>query len=235
MPTRYYEPIAGDLKLWADPATYVRADLEDELAAIEEIMALSDDARIILAGGEAFLDAYDQNLEDMRERVANLVDFFDYSNTVVNLNVKDGAWYTPVAVESFCGEDVGREAIFTIDGQTNTYWEHDVDEQHDIIWQLRDYTKRIAKLQVRVGSSSRNLLTGLDVYIANTIDGLTSTGNRVIENGSLVVPNSWEELSWGPSKQNGQYIRFADFQSQHPDNYIRIQEIQAWVVTVEYE
>ncbi len=235
MGTRYYEPVSGDLKLWSDPATFVRADLEDELAAIEEIMALSDDARAILAGSEGLLAAYDQRLEDIKERLANLIDFFDYSNTPVTLNVKDGAWYTPVAVQSFCGEDIGQEAILTIDGQTNTYWQHDVDEQHNIVWQLRDYTKRIAKLEVRVGGSGRNLLTGLDVYIANTIDGLASTGNRVIEGGSLVVPNSWEELSWGPSKANGQYIRFADFQSQHANNYVRIQEIRAWVVTVEYD
>ncbi len=233
MVTRYYEPVADDLKLWADPAVFVRADLEDELAATEEIMALSDDARTLLAGPGG-LEAYDESLELNKERLSNLIDFFDYSNTVLNLNVKDGAWFTPVAIESVCGEDTGQEAILTIDGQTNTYWEHDVDEQHNIIWQLRDYTKRIVKLQVRVGGSGRNLLTGLDVHIADNVADLSNVGSRVIENGSLTVPNSWEELTWGPSKKNGKYIKFADFQSQHANNYVRIQEIQAWVTTVEY-
>ncbi len=237
MAKRFYEPLSGNLILWSDPAEFVKTELEAELVGIEQYQGYDDTIRTILAQCMGFSDlqAFDDDLTTKRTRLKDLIDFYDYSNTTVELNVKDGAWFTPVAVESVCGEEIGHEAILTIDELNNTYWEHTDDEEHEIIWQLRDYTKRIAKLQVRIGSSSRNLLTGLDVYIANTIEGLSNVSNRVIENGSLTVPNSWEELEWGPSKKNGQYIKFVGFGSQHASNEVRIQEIQVWVTTVEYD
>ncbi len=232
MTTRYYEPVGIDLKLWADPKDFVQAELENELSAVEEIQTLSDNARTYLSGPDG-LEAYDASLEIQRVRAANLVDFFDYSNTMINLNVKDGAWFTPVAVQAACGEEVGHEAILTIDGQTNTYWQHSANEAHEITWQLRDYTKRMAKLEVRIGSSSRNLLTDIDIYIADSIDGLDSPTNLVVSGVNLTTPNSWEEIDF-VSKQNGRYIRFTGFGSQHAANEVRIQEVRAWVTTIQY-
>jgi len=248
MAKRYYEPISGDLTLWKDPSIFVKEDLEADLSVIEEIQALSPEARSLYAQYHTmntlsyFVDLdsidisdFDDFLDELRTRLKNLIDFFDYNSTILNLNVKDGAWFTPEAVESVCGEDTGYPATNTIDGNTATYWEHDVNEQHNIIWRIRDYKKRISKIRVRVGSSSRNRLNGLDVYFSSTIDGLTNPSNRFITDAALATPNAWVEIEFdGSSKANGLYMKFADFQSDNPNNYVRIQEVQVWVTTIEY-
>lgn len=230
---RFYEPQSGDLALWKDPGLYVKVDLEAELAALEELIALSPEARA-LANGELDREDWDEWSDQQRTRLKDLIDFFDYENKNLSLNVKDGADFTPVAVESFCGEEVGQEADLTIDGLNNTFWEHREDHVHDIVWQLRDYKKRMESLEVRIGSSVRNLLTGVDIYIADNIPAL-SQPNRLVASGvDFVVPNSWETVDFG-SKWNGKWIRFANFGSQHASNEIRIQEIKVRVVTVEYD
>ncbi|MCP4878342.1 MAG: hypothetical protein GY896_23050 [Gammaproteobacteria bacterium] len=236
MAKRFYEPVSGDLVLWSDPAQFEKTQLEAELALVEQYQGYDDTVRTIIATCSGFdnLQAFDDDLTAKRTRLKDLIDFFDYSNTPLALNVKDGAWFTPIAVQGKCGEEVGHEAILTIDGSNTTYWEHAVGEAHQITWQLRDYRKRIGKLQVRIASSDRNLLTGIDIYIADNVDGLDSPGNLIKSGVNLVVPNSWEEIPF-ISKGNGQYIRFTGFGSQHASNEVRIQEIQAWVVTVEYD
>ncbi len=120
MAIRYYEPVSGDLKLWSDPTVFVKTDLQDELAAIEDVQALNDNARTFLAGPGGLV-AYEESLEIMRERLENLIDFFDYSNTVLELDIKDGAWFTPDLVESVLGEDPGNEAVNSIDGNPATF------------------------------------------------------------------------------------------------------------------
>lgn len=233
---RFYEPVSGDLTLWADPKDFVKEDLEEEVLELEFLMAQGDPVRERLGNCAGFqtLEQYDAYLGSEWSRKKDIIDFFDYLNTTLELTVKDGTWFTPIAVESVCGEDVGHEAIYTIDGETNTYWEHDDDEEHEIIWKLRDYKKRISKLRVRVGSSSRNLLTGLDVYVASTIGGVFSENNKFAEDISFIINNTWTEIPFS-SKANGIYIRFANFKSSQPDNWVRIQEIEAFVVTVEYD
>jgi len=238
MAKRYYQPLGGDLALWNNPdEVYVRTELEIEVAAIEEIMSLNDVARKLISEceGSPTLEIFDIELARRRSELKNLIDFFDYDNTQLSFNVKDGKWFTPIAIEDVCGEEVGHEAILTLDGLNNTYWQHDVDEAHQITWQLRDYKKRISKIELRVGSSSRNLLTDLDVYISNTIVGLDNENNRVITGANITTPSAWVEIPFdGASKVNGQYIRFTGFGSQHASNQVRIQEIRAWVVIVDY-
>lgn len=233
MPTRFYEPVAGDLKLWADPDTFVEEDLQAELDELLELQALSEEARDLTNCPELTRDDFDTFILSKIDMLKDILDFFNYDNKPLALNVKDGIWFTPIAIESVCGEEPGQEATLTIDGFNNTYWEDRTDEPHNIIWQLRDYKKRMSKLRVRVGSSSRNLLTGVDIYIADTVGALDNPGRLVVSGLDLVVPNSWEEIDLG-SKWNGRYIRFTGFGSTHASNQVRIQEIQAWVTTVEY-
>ncbi len=236
MATRYYEPSSIDLRLWSDPALFVKADLEAELVVIEQYRGYDDTVRGIIAQCSGFddLQAFDDNLTAQRTRLKDLIDFFDYSNVMVNLNTKDGAWFTPDAVEAVCGEETGHEAILTIDGETATYWEHTDDEEHHITWELRDYIKRIQKLQVRIGSSTRNLLTDLDIYASGTLSEIDNINNRIFTGINFTVNNTWEELVL-ISKKNIRYIKFVGFGSQHASNEVRIQEIQAWVTTVEYD
>lgn len=233
MPTRFYQPISGDLKLWADPDTFVEADLQKELDELLEIQELSEGARELTQCTNLNREDFDLFIQERIDALKDQLDFFNYSNIPLVLNVKDGAWFTPIAVESVCGEDVDHEAPLTIDGQTNTYWQHDIDEEHEIIWKLRDYRKRIAKLQIRIGSSSRNLLTDLDIYASDSLLEIDNINNKIFTDINFTVNNTWEELVL-ISKKNIKYIKFVGFGSQHVTNEIRIQEVQAWVTTVEY-
>ncbi|MCP4900882.1 MAG: hypothetical protein GY906_28275, partial [bacterium] len=219
MATRYYEPSSGDIVLWSDPALFVKADLEAELVPIEQYQSYDDTIRTILAQCLGFEDLqdFDDDLTAKRTRLKDLIDFFDYSNVMVNLNTKDGAWFTPDAVEDVCGEEVSHEADLTIDGQTNTYWEHADDEEHHITWELRDYMKRIQKLQVRIGSSDRNLLTDLDIYASGTLAEIDNINNRIFTGINFTTNNTWEELVL-ISKKNIRYIKFVGFGSQHASN-----------------
>ncbi|MCP4900200.1 MAG: hypothetical protein GY906_24780 [bacterium] len=234
---RFYEPTAGDLTLWTDPNLFVKTNLEAELAVIEELRGLSNETRTFVALSQRYpsLETYDEfHLDASRTRLKNLIDFFDYDNEPLNLNVKEGAWFTPLWVEDFCGEEVGDEAALSIDGQNNTWWQHNVDHAHEITWRLRDYKKRMSKMEVRVQSSSRHKLTDVDIYIADTVAGLTNPNNLVLSGVNLILTNAWEEIDFG-SKRNGQYIRFTGFGSQHGNNEVRIADVRMRVVTVEYD
>lgn len=235
MAKRFYEPVSGDLTLWADPRSFVKADLEAEVLDLEVIINEDDIVREKLGNcaGYQDLEDYDDYLNEQWSMKKDQIDFFDYLNTTLELTVKDGKWFTPDSVYSVCGADVGYPADNTIDGDTATYWEHDVNEQHEIIWQLRSYKKRMSKINLRIGSSSRNLLTGLDIYIADNVGGLYSVNNKVASGLSFSVANTWEEIEF--PNANGKYIRFANFGSSNVDNWVRIQEIEIWVKTVEYD
>ncbi len=215
--------------LWETSRDLTEEEFDQIISDGEEVLALSDDA--YNAVGAHCLDfPTREELQDQVDDAKDRLDYFSYEKRDHVLVVADGGWFTPIAVESVCGEEAGHEAILSIDGQNNTYWEHTADEAHDIIWQLRDYTKTIDKLEVRIGSSSRNLLTGIDIYIANLVDGLDSPNNLVASGVDLVSPNSWEEIDF-VGRKTGQYIRFTGFGSQHASNEVRIQEIRAWVGT----
>ncbi len=237
--TIYYQrrdlEVPPEINIWGDTSTLTAVELQDEVDAYGDIQALDDDAiTILIEGTPLTVEMYREMIQQEIDQRKDLIDFFDYEKTDVVLSVADADWFTPVSVEDFCGEEVGHEAVLTIDELNNTYWQHDTDHEHEITWKLREYKKRISKLQVRVGSSSRNLLTDVDVYIADDV-ALLGTPGALVTTFDLTVPNSWEEVTWGPGKKNGRWIRFAGFKSQHANNEVRIQEVQMRVVTVEYD
>lgn len=235
MARRFYEPVNGDLQLWSDPNIFVEAELQEQLDIIEEYRALSYEAREELAPRLNYtsVEEFDDDLDDQRERLSNLLDFFNYEDDSLTITIKDGAWFTPIAVQAVCGEEVDHEAILSIDGFNNTYWEHRTDEAHEITWQLRDYNKRIAGLEVRLGNNIRTQLTNLDVYVSKKISGLTKPENLVATGVNLTTPDAWNQISFS-HKAMGKYIRFTGFGSVHSGNVVRIQEVRAWVVTIEY-
>ncbi|MCP4895787.1 MAG: hypothetical protein GY906_02335, partial [bacterium] len=63
---------------------------------------------------------------------------------------------------------------------------------------------------------------------------IDNINNRIFTGINFTTNNTWEELVL-ISKKNIRYIKFVGFGSQHASNGVRIQEIQAWVTTVEYD
>lgn len=235
MSRRFYEPVSGDLQLFSQAETiFVEAELQEDLLILNELRALSEETRTELAIQQGkSLEAYDETLDLEYERTSDILDFYGYDNTTLNITVKDGTWFTPEAIEDVCGEDAGHEAVLTIDGLNATYWEHDVTEDHQITWRLRDYKKRFPKLRVRVGSGLRTKLTGVDIYVANTVAGLDKPENLVATGVALIGDNVWQEIDLG-GDQNARYIRFTGFRSQNANDYVRLHEIAVWVITKDW-
>lgn len=239
MARRYYERISAgaELQLWSDPRTFVKADLEAEVAELEVIMAYPDEIRERLAGCNGFqtLDDYDDHLDDLWNQNKDILDFFDYDAGTVNITIREGAWFLPIAVEDVSGEDVGNEAALAIDGDNGTFWQHSVDQPHQITFRLRDHNKRISKLRFRRNTNARSELTNLTVQIAKSIPGLDNPNNLALENFTPTwVDSDWTEVVL-TSKQFGKYIRLTGFGSNNNNNEARIREIEAWVETREYD
>lgn len=235
MPIRFYEPISGDteLKLWADPDTFVEADLEAELSELLELQALSEEARELTGCSELTRDDFDIQIQDRIDIVRDILDFFGYDNKTLNITAKDGAWFLPVAVENSCGEELGREAGFAIDGEVNTFWQHEDNETHEIDFKIRDYRKRVEKIRIYRGVNARSALNNLDIYIANSVGGLNDPENLHATGVSISTDDAWNEIILS-SKGRGKYLRLTGFGSANAVNEVRIREIQVWVTIVEY-
>lgn len=233
MAVRLYEPKSAgtELQLWSDPLLHVKADLEQELIYWQEVQELSPEARALVGLDR---EDFDEQVEAEIERLENLIDFFDYTEKVVNLTVKDGAWFKMEAVEDFCGEETGREAPLSIDDDTGTFWQHEQDHAHQITWRLRDYRKRVSKVRVYLGANARSKLENLDIYVAGSVGGLNLPENLAVSGASISTEDAWNEIDF-TTEQLGRYVRFTGFGSQNSLNESRIREVEAWVETIEYD
>ncbi len=233
MAIRFYRPKDGGTKLdlYIDPAEYSQAQDQLDLALIEETQASSDALREQLAAANGFANVgeYDAWLEDQRDELADRLDYYDYSNRDETITVRDGMWMTPEAVESFCGEEVGWEAVNMIDGDIGTWWQHETDETHEIVLRLRDYRKRVAKIRIRRGNNVRSQLQNLDVRAAMTIANLDKAESLRVTGAELLTPAAWNELDF-TTPRNCRYIKLS-FASAHASNEARIREVEAWVIT----
>lgn len=236
MAQRFYQPVGDDLKLWADPKDFVKSDLEEEVLELEFLMSQGDVVREKLGNcaGFATLEAYDAYLYSEWSRKKDIIDFFDYSDTALNLTVKDGMWMTPDSVEDVCGERVGNEALYSIDGDTGTFWQDDTNEAHQITFNLRGYAKKVAKVRIYRGTNARSALDNLTIQIANSIPGLDIPANEAITGASISTDDAWNEIEF-TTKQIGKIMRLTGFGSLNALNETRIREIEFWVETVEYD
>ena len=239
MAVRYYEPksAGAELQPQADPKVFVKADLEAELAEILILQGFDVAVRERLAGctGYQDLQSYDDFLESERWRLKDLIDFFDYTEDSINITKKDGAWFSPIAIEDFCAERVGDEAVNAIDGNTATFWQDNTEHTHQITFQLRDYPKKISKIRIYIGTNVRAQLDDITIQVANSVPGLDDPNNEHLTNftPSWVV-DSWNEIVF-TTKATGRYIRLTGFGSANSLNQVRIREIEAWVETQNYD
>lgn len=240
MAKRLHEPTrAGEgLRLYIDPQEFDRASDQAALAAIQEVEAASDNIRaeIGLCRGFGTLEDFDAKLEKDRWDLLDRLDYYDYDNRRESFNVRDGAWFTPEAVESFCGEEAGNEAALTIDGVNNTDWRHDVDERHSITFRLRGYPKKVSKLRLRYGASEpvREQLQNLDIRISRGLANIDDPVNLREQRLNPVWPvgagATWVEIVLSSKVVQARYIKL-EFDTAHGGNQAQMREIGVWVET----
>lgn len=241
MAKRFYANVAGgvDLDLFIDPQAFNKTVDTDRLAVITELQGLSDDTRTVVAicAGAADLAAYDTALQDEEWEIRDRLDYYTlYANRTQNLTVRDGAWFSPDTVDSFCGETGANLVGNSIDGTNSTFWRHSVDERHSVIYKLRDYPKKVAKIRFRYNSTEpvTEQLSNLDVHAAKNLAKIDDAQN-ILETGiNISWPTGqgavWVEHTLAQKKNKARYIKLL-FDTAHASNRSQIREFEVWVET----
>lgn len=239
MARRWYEPKNGGtkLQLHIDPHEFVQADDQARLAIVQEIQGLSDALRVELATSKGFqdLDSYDSALQDEEWSLLDRLDYYDYENRQESLSVRDGSWFTPEAIESFCGEHQTNVATNSVDGDNTSIWQHFQTERHQIIYRLRGYPKKVTKVRFRYGTllPARERLKNLDIRMARDLSQIDVAGNLLEEGLDIDWPllgGAWVEHVLTTPKHNARYIKL-EFDTDDLSNNAQIREFAVRVET----
>jgi len=222
------------LKLWADPEDYDQAAMQEYLSRLETLAALDDETLLILANDQAGIGNVRDVLQAEIDRYKDILDFFDYEKTPQTFQTADGTWFTPEAVEAVCGEDVDQGADLILDADHNTYWQHSVDEEHQIDFRVRSYLKKMTKVRFRRFSNERTELNNLTISAAWTLGALDNPSNVVATGATLSTVADWNEVEF-TSPKRAKYLRLSGFGSAHASNHARIRTVEVWVTVHEYK
>lgn len=240
MPSRWYQPQSAstELNLFIDPTLYIETEDEDNLADLQSLQACDDFVRQQLAEFSIFptLETYDADIQDQVHDIQDRLDYYSYDTRVQNLTVADGAWYSPIAVESVLGEDLGDEAVDSINGNQSDFWRDSTNHQHEIIYELRGYPKKISKIRFFYGSgeSARERLNNMDVHAARSVVNLDEPEN-ILETGiniSWPTPGGvWVEHTLASKKNKARFIKLVIDDTDNGANHCQIREFEVWVET----
>ena len=244
MPIRFYQPIGSPVdqfNLFIDPQQFTEAADNARLTDITTTQGLNDTLRTLVALGSGFasLGDFDTALELEEWEIRDRLDYYaDYDNRVENITVRDGAWYTPEAIEDFCGEHATNVAANSVDGDNNTIWQHFQDHQHFITYRLRGYPKKITRIRFRYGSAepARERLNNLTVRASRDISQILEPSNELETDLNISWPTPggvWVEHTLATPKSNARYIRLetADTDDTAQPNALQIREFAVRVET----
>lgn len=238
---RHYVDVAGgvDLDLLTDPERFNKTIDTDRLSVITELQGLSVTARTQIAPplGHTDLAGFDAALQDEQWGIQDRLDYYSlYSNRTQNFTVRDGAWFTPDSVNSFCGETGGNVVGNSIDGSNSTFWRHSVDERHSVIYQLRGYPKKISKIRFRYNSTEpvTEQLSNMDVHAAKNVANIDDAEN-ILETGiNITWPvgqgSIFVEHTLALKKANARFVKLL-FDTAHATNTSQIREFAVFVET----
>ncbi len=239
MAKRFYAHVAGnvDLDLFIDPQAFNETVDTDRLAVVQELQGLSDPTRTVVAlmANAASLADYDTALQDEEWDIQDRLDYYSlYINRVQNLTVRDGAWFTPDAVDSFCGEDAPNVVGNSIDGLNSTHWRHNFNHRHSVIYQIRDYPKKVARIRFRYGGSlNREELNNIDVRASKNLANINDPAN-LLESGINPTwpggPAVWVEHTLANKKNEARY-RKLEFDTASGSNDMQMREFAVFVET----
>lgn len=242
MAKKFYERTGGGtaMNIWTDPDVWQQAEFQDQLPVLQDIRALTDEARtyVALTGipslgipPTADLVSFDDILDDEIDRLLDILDYFNYDGKDETITVRDGAWVTPIALESVSDENVGEEGIHAIDQDNAAWWQSDAAGLRSIVFRVRDYRKMVVGLRLRTtAGDERTQLQGVSVSASQAL-GMIDDPSNVIETGIdfVYAGNAWMEHILA-SKKRGRYLKLDCSLSLHttPDQ-IRIREIEVRV------
>lgn len=240
MAKRLWERITAgtDIKLWIDPEPYNKTADTTEQARLQAIRDAADAVRTELAGclGYPDLTSFDDFIQDQIDEIKDRVDYYDYDTQVTNITNHVGAWFSPDSIHSVLDEDVGNEASKSIDGNTVTFFRDSTNHQHIIVFKLRDYAKKIAKIRFWYGSgeSARERLNNMDVHAAQSANNLDNPEN-ILEIGiniSWPTPGGvWVEHTLSSKKNKAKFIKLVIDDTDNGNNHCQIREFEVWVET----
>lgn len=227
-----------EMGLFNDPTAFTSAGDTAELADITAIQTSVDTVREIVGACNGFvvLADYDAFLEDKEFELRDRLDYYNYDIEAINVDEREGAWFSPDSVEAFGSEDPGFPATNTIDGDNSTQWRHEIIETHTFTWKLRDYPKKITKMRLRYGAGEniRERLTNITIRAAKNLNNIDETNNIIATGVNPTWPigagNTWFEIDWPVNKNRGRYIKL-EFETEHGNNHARIREIEFRVET----
>jgi hypothetical protein len=158
-------------------------------------------------------------------------------DTLTEANVGGGtaSWTTPAAIYDKCGESqtgypsTWHYAIYTIDGDLGTYWRHDDDHAH---WIVFDMGQSVTVTQVRIyqdHDSDDRWPVGdgnarVDVYVS---DNPTIWGTVVLDNWDANNGEGWQAS--GTFSATGRYIRLETTSDSGDAEHARMYEFEAKV------
>lgn len=240
MPKRFYEPKSAstELNLWIDPTLYSETEDIANLADFNALLACDDFVRQQLAdlNGYPTLETYDVFIQDQADEIEDRLDYYNYSTRLEELTVADGAWFSPDAIQSVGAEDLGNEASRAVDGNNATFWRDSTNHQHVIIFDLRSYPKKIAKIRFRYGAgeSARERLNNMDVHASRGIANIDDAGN-ILETGiNIAWPTPgdvWVEHTLAQKKNKARFIKLVIDDTDNGSNHAQIREFEVWVET----
>lgn len=241
---QFWEPKVSNTELLIrrDLSTFKKVDDDARKAVIDDYQALSTLTRTSLAGELGFADlaAFDDALRDEEWEILDRLDYYStYDTRTENLTVADGAWFTPIAVESFCGETSTNVVGNSIDGVNTTFWRHAQNHQHSVIYELRAYPKKISKIRFRYNSTepANERLNNMDVHAARAVVNIDDA-NNILETGiNITWPTGagsvWVEHTLAKKSPRARYVKLVIDDTDNVSNTLQIREFAVWVETKE--
>ena len=237
MARKFWERVGAQrIRFYTDPEEFVKDDVVAEIARLQAILALPDTTKALIAaglpGGAEDEAAFDRIWLDQIEQLADILDYWDYDQQTEDVVTVLQGWLSPAnmslgpaSIVAVSGEEVGNEAINAIDGQNGTNWQSDVDEVHEIIFDL-GYSKRIDGICVKNTASPGNplLLRNCDVYVNNSVNGLATNANAQVGTGLDFADPDRNERDL--TTRNGRYVRLVIGSTDHPQNHVTVREIE---------
>lgn len=242
MAKRLWLPQASNTELLTktDGSLFKKVDDDARILVIDDFQALGTATRTALAEalGYADLATFDAALEAEEWEILDRLDYYStYDTRTDNLTVADGAWFTPEAVESFCGEETGEEATLSVDGVNTTFWSHVQDHQHSIVYRLRGYPKKISKIRIRYGGSAAvERLNNMDVHASTGLANIDDAAS-ILETGINLTwpagPAVWVEHTLAKKSLKARYVKLVVDDTDNVNNTLQMREFAVWVETKE--
>lgn len=217
-------PVVLD-KTVADARILELLDILDEPDYIKQLM--------VAGTGAGTVAEFDAQFQSELDTLGDQGDFYDNSTvtTVESFDAIDHRWMSPSdlrlgagTIQSFCGEEVGNEAINAVDGVNNTNWQHDFDHVHDITIDL-GYKKRIDGIRISLTASPGTplQLSGVQVFVAGNVNKLTDPASHVGVDLEFTDPLDNDR---NLTIRNGRFVKLEIGSTGHANNHVTIREIQ---------